>query len=179
MGLISLDTSQPQVAISGPEISFPMSPARSLPVSHDPSDRMPRQIARKTMPLSQITARKLDSYNVKLNDEEKSDCLITGIAITNDGRRLLADSNNDKIKMFSRDMSSLHSLSLSSRPWDIAVTGDREPVVSFNETKLLLLEIPLVRRGKWYLDMVKVCLMFVPNLAFIPPSDPNRTMNAR
>ena len=142
MGLISLDTSQPQVAISVPEISFPMSPARSLPVTHDPSDRMPRQIARKTIPLSQITARKLDSYNVKLNDEEKSDCLITGIAITNNGRRLLADGDNDEIKMFSRDMPTLRSLSLSSTPWDIAVTGDREAVVScWIETKLLILDI--------------------------------------
>ena len=55
--------------------------------------------------------------------------------------------------------------------------GEEWPAVMF----LNIPDIPLVRRGKWYLDMVKVCLLFVPEaaLAFIPPSDPNRTMNAR
>ena len=49
---------------------------------------------------------------------------------------------------------------------------------NFNVHKSL--DTPLVRREKWYLDiMVKVCLMFVPTLVFIPPSDPNRTMKAR
>ena len=126
MGSISLDTSQPLVAISVPEISFPMS-------------------------LSQIKVQKLASYNVKLG-ADKSDCYISGMAITNDGRRLLADCDNNKIKMFSRDMKSLFSrdmkslcsLSLSTKPRDIAVTGDREAVVSGwgeSETKLLVLDI--------------------------------------
>ena len=132
MGSISHDTSQPRIAISVPEISFPMSPARSLPVTQGR--------ASKTTPLSKMTAKKLASYNVKLDDERA--CNITGIAITNDGRRLLADLDNNKIKMFSRDMKSLCSLSLSTRPWDIAVTGDREAVVScFDKTKLLILDI--------------------------------------
>ena len=88
-----------------------------------------------------MTAKKLASYNVKL-DDDNSDCNITGIAITNDGRRLLADLDNNKIKMFSRDMKLLCSLSLSTRTWDIAVTGDREAVVScLNERKLLVLDI--------------------------------------
>ena len=137
MGSISLDTSQPLVAISVPEISFPMSPARSLPVSQ----------ASKTTPLSQIKVQKLASYNVELDDMH--DCWITGMAITNDGRRLLADCVNIKIKMFSRDMKSLFSrdmkslcsLSLSTKPWDIAVTGDREAVVSCDQAKLLILDI--------------------------------------
>ena len=98
------------------------------------------QVATKTTPLSQIKAKELASYNVKL-DDDKSGCWITGMAITNDGRRLLADYLYNKIKMFSRDMKSLCSLSLSTRPWDIAVTGDREAVVSCHETKLLVLDI--------------------------------------
>ena len=147
MGSISLDTSQPQVAISIPDISFPMSP---IPV---PPPRVPLsgigktptgvsgQVAGKTTPVSQIKVQKPDSYNVKL-DDDKSDCFITGMAITNDGRRLLADYNNNKIKMFSRDMKSLCSLSMSTEPWDIAVTGDREAVVScYLNTKLLILDI--------------------------------------
>ena len=145
MGLISLDTSQPLVAISVPEISFPMSPARSLRVAQGRGGRAPTgasgQVASKTTPLSQIKTKKHDSYKVKL-DDDTNDCDISGIVITNDGRRLLADYDNSKIKMFSRDMKSLCSLSLSTRPWDIAVTGDREAVVScWDETKLLILGI--------------------------------------
>ena len=143
MGSISVDTSTPLVAISVPEISFPMSPTRSLPVPQGRSGRTPTgvsgQVAGKTTPLSQIKAKKHDSYNVQL-DEDKKTCDITGIAITNDGRRLLADNYNYKIKLFSRDMKSLCSLSLSTAPWDIAVTGDREAVVSCNnQSKLTIL----------------------------------------
>ena len=177
MGSISLDTSQPQVAISIPDISFPMSPipvplsgigktptgvsgqlaGKTMPLSQikgqdlSTSVRPLRrggktptgasgQVTRKTTPLSQIQVQKLASYNVKL-DDDKSNCNITGMAITNDGRRLLANYGNSKIKMFSRDKMSLCSLSLSSKPWDIAVTGDREAVVSCNKTTLLILDI--------------------------------------
>ena len=145
MGLISLDTFQPRIAISVPEISFPMSPARSLPVSQGRSSRAPigasGQVAIKTTTLSKIKAVKHDSYNVKL-DDDKSDCEINGMAITNDGRPLLSDRGNSKIKLFSQDMKSLCTLSVSTTPLDIAVTGDREAVVScWSETKLLVLDI--------------------------------------
>ena len=144
MGSISLDTSQPLVAISLPEISFPMSATRSLPVQGR-GGRAPTgasgQVASKTTTLPKIKAVKHDSYNVKL-DDDKIDCDITGIAITNDGRRLMADHFNRKIKMFSRDMKLLCSLSLSTSPCNIAVTGDREAVVScWSEPKLLILDI--------------------------------------
>ena len=142
MGSISLDTYQPQVAISIPDISFSMSP---IPVPLSGIGKTPTgasgQVAGKTTPLSQINVQKLASYNVKLDDDE-STCWITGIAITNDGRRLLADRINSKIKMFSRDMKSLCTLSVSTEPWDIAVTGDREAVVCcYCEPKLLILDI--------------------------------------
>ena len=109
MGLFSLETSKPQVPISVPEISFPV-----------------------------CRARKLCSYNIQLRNDE-SNCWIIGMAITNDGRRLLADYRNDKIKLFSRDMKLLSSLSLLASPWDIAVTGDREAIVSYDDDKTLLI----------------------------------------
>ena len=141
MGSITLDTSQPQVAISIPDISFPMSP---IPVPLSGIGKTPTgasdQLAGKTTPLSQIKVQKLASHNVKLGDD-KSNCDITGMAITNDGRLLLADWNNNKIKLFSRDMKSLCILSLTTQPWDIAVTGDREAVVSCFWKKLLILDI--------------------------------------
>ena len=141
MGSISLDTSQPQVGISIPDISFPMSP---IPGPLSGIGKTPTgasgQVAGKTMPLSKIKAKKLAIYNVKLNDD-KCDCSIFGMVITNGGRRLLADYDNHKIKLFSRDMKLLCSLSLSTAPRDIAFTGDREAVVCCNEPKLLILDI--------------------------------------
>ena len=144
MGSISLDMFQPQVLISVPELSFPTSPSRSSPVSRGRSGRAQSRtsdrVAEKMVELSQIKTPKLASYDVKLY-EDGSDCNITGIVITNDGKRLMADWNNRKIKLFSRDMKLLYSLSLSTAPWDIAVTGDREAVVSCDETMLLILDI--------------------------------------
>ena len=94
MGSISLDTAQPHVAISVLEILFPISPANSLPVSLCSATNLPcrtypdgpkgKQTGR-TVPLSQINAQKLASYNVKLDDDEK-DCWITGVVITNEPR---------------------------------------------------------------------------------------------
>ena len=112
MGSISLEASQPQVPISVLEISFPV-----------------------------CSARKLCSYIIHL-DNDKSKCVITGMVFTNNGRLLLADSDNNNIKMYSRDMKLLCSLFLSTSPWDITVTGDSEAVVScYEETKLLIIDI--------------------------------------
>ena len=60
------------------------------------------QSARQSVALTQLKGRKLRSYNVKLSDD-KVTCWITGMAITNDGRRLLVDYNNKKVKLFSRE----------------------------------------------------------------------------
>ena len=144
LGSISLQTSQPQVTISVPEISFPVSPAKSQPISQQctatPPTRVSGQVATQTKPLSQITARKFCSYNIKL-DDDKSDCWITSIGITNDGRRLLVDNYNSKTKMFSRDMKFLCSLSLPNKPRNIAITGNKEAVVSCDKKCLLILDI--------------------------------------
>ena len=71
-----------------------------------------------------IHAKYQGTYNVKLKDD-RFICWITDIAITEDGRRLLADSYNRKVKMFSRDMKFLSSVSLVSYPWNIAVISDQ------------------------------------------------------
>ena len=135
---------QSQVAISVPEISFPVSPAKSQPISQQCTATTPTgvsgQAATQTKPLSQITAKKFCSYNIKL-DDDKSACWITSMAITNDGRRLLVDNFNSKIKMFSRDMKFLCSLALSTKPRDIAVTGNSKAIVSSHEKQLLTLDI--------------------------------------
>ena len=63
------------------------------------------------------------------------------MTITNDGRRLLVDNTNLKVKLFSRDMKLLSSLSLSDPPSDIAVISDQEAVVTTVNRSLVLLDI--------------------------------------
>ena len=100
-----------------------------------------RESARQRVALTQLKGRKLTSYNVKLSDD-RYECNITGMAaITNDGRRLLVDHDNNKVKLFSPDMKLLSSLSLSDPPRDIAVLSDQEAVVTTVNRSLVLLDI--------------------------------------
>ena len=100
-----------------------------------------RESARQRVALTQLKGRKLTSYNVKLSDD-RYECNITGMAaITNDGRRLLVDYDNNKVKLFSPDMKLLSSLSLSDPPRDIAVLSDQEAVVTTVNRSLVLLDI--------------------------------------
>ena len=99
-----------------------------------------RESARQSVALTQLKGRKLRSHNVKLSDD-RNDCCIRGMAITNDGRRLLVDRCNSKVKLFSRDMKLLSSLSLSDPPRDIAVLSDQEAVVTTANKSLVILDI--------------------------------------
>ena len=98
-----------------------------------------RESARQSVALTHLKGRKLRRYNVKLSDD-RLNCNITGMAITNDGRRLLVDNKNNKVKLFSQDMKLLSSLSLSA-PWNIAVLSDQEAVVRTANRSLVLLGI--------------------------------------
>ena len=136
IGTISLQDCNPDVTISVPEIMFPVSPSKLTQASaarHQPSGN------RK--PISEIKAQKCSKYDIQLRDDKKI-CWITDLAVTLDGRRLLVDHDNKKIKLFSRDMKIITSLSLPAEPRGIAVTGDREAVVSVNgESELYILAV--------------------------------------
>ena len=114
------------------------------PAENFPAAACKRQSARQSVALTQLKGRKLGSYTVKLSND-RNDCYITGMAITNDGRRLLVDENNNKVKLFSRDMKLSSSLPLSDLPRGIAVISDKEAVVTaVNESlnlSLVLLNI--------------------------------------
>ena len=131
MGSVKLDKSKCEITI--PEILYPVS-------SIQQSRAGKRKSARQSVALTQLKGRKLRSYNVKLPDDRR-DCYITGMAITNDGRRLLVDNDNNKVKLFSRDMKLLSSLSLSERPRGIAVLSDQEAVVTTVNRSLVLLDV--------------------------------------
>ena len=134
LGTISLEESNRDVTISIPGIMFPSFSTKlsqATAAGYRPSGN--------TKPISEIKAQKHTEYNIELRDD-KDDCYITGLSITPDGRRLLADWRNSKIKMFSRDMKIISSLSLPDAPWDIAVSGDREAVVSVG-SKLFIVDV--------------------------------------
>ena len=80
------------------------------------------------------------SLSVKLKDDSK-DCCITGIAITEDGRIILADFENRTLKMFRQNMLFINSLRLLYQPWDIAVLSDQEIVVSMSGKQLAFIDI--------------------------------------
>ena len=140
MGSVKVDKSKCEITI--PEILYPVSStkqSRAGPANKVVAAAGKRESARQSVALTQLKGRKLKRYNVKLSDDWR-DCCITGMAITNDGRRLLVDRYNDKVKLFSQDMKLLSSLSLSA-PCDIAVLSDKEAVVTTDNKSLVLLNI--------------------------------------
>ena len=141
LGSVKLDKSKCEITI--PEILYPVSStkqSRAGPANKVVAAAGKRESARQSVALTQLKGHKLGSYNVKLSNDRK-ECLITGMAITNDSRRLLVDENNKKVKLFSRDMKLLSSLSLSDHPCGIAVISDKEAVVTTDNRSLVLLGI--------------------------------------
>ena len=141
MGSVKLDKSKCEITI--PEILYPVSStqqSRAGPANKVVAAAGKRESARQSVALTQLKGRKLRRYNVKLSDDRER-CYITGMAITNDGRRLLVDWSNDKVKLFSQDMKLLSSLSLPDRPRNIAVLSDQEAVVTTANRSLKLLDI--------------------------------------
>ena len=141
MGSVKLDKSKCEITI--PEILYPVSSTQQScagPANKVVAAAGKRESARQSVALTQLKGRKPKSYNVKLSDDRR-DCCITGMAITNDGRRLLVDENNKRVKLISQDMQLLSSLSLSDRPCGIAVISDKEAVVTTGNKSLALLNI--------------------------------------
>ena len=141
LGSVKLDKSKCEITI--PEILYPVSStkqSRAGPANKVVAAAGKRKSARQSVALTQLKGRKLKSYNVKLSNVREK-CQITGMAITNDGRRLLVDWSHRKVKLFSRDMKLLSSLSLPDRPHDIAVISDKEAVVTTDNKSLVLLGI--------------------------------------
>ena len=143
MDSVKLDKSKCEITI--PEILYPVSSTqqlRAVPANKVNAAAGKRESAkqRQSVALTQLKGRKLGSYNVKLSDD-RLNCNITGMAITNDGRRLLVDRSNNKVKLFSQDMKLLSSLSMSDPPRGIAVISDKEAVVTTVNKSLVLLGI--------------------------------------
>lgn len=76
-------------------------------------------------------ANEIGEFNARSYDDvQDNTCWFTGAQFLQDGRILLADRTNRKLKLFSRDFSAVAELALSSKPWDLAVISDRIVAVS-------------------------------------------------
>ena len=91
-----------------------------------------------------VVAKKLKSYKIKI-DGDTSTCWVTGIAITNDGRILLVDRNNNTVKAFSASMELQSSLTfqlVDGKIFDMTIINDEEAVLNTDwNDHLLVLDI--------------------------------------
>lgn len=68
-------------------------------------------------------------------DREK--CCITGCEFLPNGKLLVCDNSNKKVKLFDRKFKFLSSHSLPSLPWDVAVVGQEKAVLTIPDRKQL------------------------------------------
>ena len=79
-------------------------------------------------------ADEIAEFNGKCNDDaQDSNCWFTGAQFLHDGRILLVDRNNRKLKMFSKDFNVISELVFSSKPWDVTVISNREVAITLPE----------------------------------------------
>lgn len=73
----------------------------------------------------------MNPFYVKLTDD-KLECQILAIDVTPDGRILLADNTNKRIKIFNKDRKFQSSLTFNSQtgPSSVAVTNNEEAITS-------------------------------------------------
>ncbi|WAR31345.1 TRIM9-like protein [Mya arenaria] len=64
------------------------------------------------------------------SDDDSNDCWFTGALFLTDGRILLADRTNRKLKLFTSNFNPITELSLSSKPWDVTRITEKEVAVS-------------------------------------------------
>ena len=144
-GVLNKQTTNVGVDVIPPDIKFPISLKTSAvgtvgTTQHQGSRRGAQQVkATQQASPGQIKATQIGTFNVK-TVEDNMVCYITGITITPSGQRLVVDSYNGKVKLFSPDMRFLSSVSVPERPWDITMVNDREAVVTVGHS-LVFLEV--------------------------------------
>ena len=94
----------------------------------------------KSEQLGKFTVNKYNNPSVKLDDDKK-DCWVTGMAVTHDGRLIVTDFENKKVKTFNTAMCFLTSLTLSFHPWAVALVDANEAVVSMSSKQLAFVDI--------------------------------------
>ena len=145
-----------------PDIKFPISLKTSAAgtvgtTQHQGSRRGAQQVkATQQASPGQIKATQIGTFNVKI-DEDDTVCCITGITITPNGQRLVVDSYNLRVKLFSPDMRFLSSMSVPEYPYDITMVNDREAVVTVGQSLVFLEVTDTQLRIKYTKKMPFIC----------------------
>lgn len=74
-------------------------------------------------------AREIGEFCARF-EEDVQECWFTGALFMTDGRILLADRTNRKLKLFTGNFNPVSELSVSSKPWDITSVSENEVAVS-------------------------------------------------
>ena len=90
--------------------------------------------------ISHIIARKMSHVNIISPKDNNKPC-VRGLAVTDNGTLLVADFNNDTLKVFSQDSTLLSSVPLSAGCYDVTVTEDDIAVFSTRDKTLHFLDI--------------------------------------
>ncbi|KAL4218858.1 Tripartite motif-containing protein 45 [Mactra antiquata] len=87
------------------------------------------------------SANEIGEFCAKFENDTE-DCWFTGALFLPDGRILLADRTNRKLKLFNSNFVPVVELALSSKPWDVALITGKEVAVSLPaECRLQFVEI--------------------------------------
>ncbi|XP_060586220.1 E3 ubiquitin-protein ligase TRIM71-like [Ruditapes philippinarum] len=76
------------------------------------------------------------NFNAK-SSSDKSDCWITGIAVSPQNQIFAADFNNDSIKMIDINSGTIKQLKLDSGPWDITIVSSDSLAVTLPDSKTI------------------------------------------
>ena len=117
-GALNKQTTYVGVDVTLPDIKFPISLKTSAAGTDATTKHQgytkpvaPQLKTTQQASLGQIIAIQIGTLNVK-TDEDNRICNITGITITPSGQRLVVDSKNQKVKLFSPDMTFFSSVSM-------------------------------------------------------------------
>ena len=110
-------------------------------------------------------------------DSNKNDCWITGIAVDKQGKKLLADKNNKKVKLFSREMKSLYCISVLGEPWDIVMIGENEAAVTCGHWLVIIQvsdkQLRIKSKNKMPFEMGGICQYKDKLIITVPHSEPH------
>ena len=75
-------------------------------------------------------AKLVEKYNLGISsDKEKSDVMMFGCAHLSDGRTLISDFTNKRLKVLDTDYKVLSHVELCGNPCDVCITGEKEAAV--------------------------------------------------
>ena len=80
--------------------------------------------------LLDMKVKSKQEVNLKLSDDDDAPYIL-GCTFLPNGRILLCDNNNNKLKLLNSDMSIKKSLKLAEAPYNVAAIGENEAIITF------------------------------------------------